>query len=371
MFPQIRIRRDRALRLLAALVTTTELIADSATAQTSTTSPAISPRTKSDAPATNASFDPVGKSFIDFLWEAKRAFDAREYDRVIQLMDYALTLEINRSQAATATMNRGSAHALLEDTDLAIKDFDAALKFNPRFTEAYLNRGEALMKANELDEALKDFDQAIELDPQQWRPYEYRAQAFAAKREWREALRNLDKAIQVDPKASRAYASRAAIEIRYGEYKKAIADGDKAIALDRNAVTAYVARANAYIRLKQYPEAERNLQIIGELAPIDRTRKFNALAWLRATCNDPKVRNGKEAVELATKACETSRWKNWRNIDTLAAAYAEAGDFDSAIKYQERALAMTEDLPPSNMPEFRQRLALYQRHQAYRDELKP
>lgn len=78
------------------------------------------------------------------------------------------------------------------------------------------------------------------------------------------------------------------------------------------------------------------------------------------------MRNGKEAVELATKACELSQWQNWSEIDTLAAAYAEAGDFDQAIKYERHVMQMTR--PPTSDGRIKQRLTLYEKHKAYREE---
>ena len=93
---------------------------------------------------------------------------------------------------------------------------------------------------------------------------------------------------------------------------------------------------------------------------------LNSLAWLRATCPEARVRNGKEAVEFATKACELSQWKNGSNIDTLAAAYAEAGDFDQAVKYQREVIQMSRSW--TNDSKIKQRLALYEQHKAYREE---
>ena len=92
---------------------------------------------------------------------------------------------------------------------------------------------------------------------------------------------------------------------------------------------------------------------------------MNSLAWLRATCPEAGIRDGKEAVETALKACELSEWKDSGIIDTLAAAYAEAGDFDQAIKYQKQVLQMVE--PSTHDGKLRQRLALYGKHKPYRE----
>lgn len=83
-----------------------------------------------------------------------------------------------------------------------------------------------------------------------------------------------------------------------------------------------------------------------------------------ATCSDEKVRDGKRAVDLATKACELEKWKEPNCLDTLAAAYAEAGKFEDAVKWQDKAIDLCTD--STLIGEFGERLKLYKDKKPYR-----
>jgi len=94
---------------------------------------------------------------------------------------------------------------------------------------------------------------------------------------------------------------------------------------------------------------------------------LNAHARRQATYLVAELRNGPEAIENATKACELTNWKNGRYVGTLAAAYAEAGDFASAIKWQKKAIdLLTEEGRPLQQPYFESRLKLYESRQPAR-----
>ncbi len=97
-------------------------------------------------------------------------------------------------------------------------------------------------------------------------------------------------------------------------------------------------------------------------------RGYIARAWLQATCPDPKLRSGNSAVESATRACELSAWKSAESLDPLAAAYAETGDFNAAVKWQAKAIELTHD--ERKIKAYRDRLKLYRQKKSYhRSEL--
>jgi tetratricopeptide (TPR) repeat protein len=159
----------------------------------------------------------------------------------------------------------------------------------------------------------------------------------------------------------RAYRMRALASSFNGDFNSAIADYSQEIRL-RPTAASYVNRGDAWFRKKNFSKATADFRQAIRLDP-DNAFALNAIAWLKGTSTDERYRNGPEAVKLATKACEATDWRSSGYIDTLAAAYAEAGDFDSAIKYQSKAL----DLSPE-MKGAKERLELFKDHKPYREE---
>ena len=88
-------------------------------------------------------------------------------------------------------------------------------------------------------------------------------------------------------------------------------------------------------------EWQRALDDYGEAIELQpkHAGAHNNLAWLLATCPVDALRNGQAAVEHATWACKDTGWATPSFLGTLAAAYAEIGDFGQAVRWQQRALA--------------------------------
>ena len=96
-------------------------------------------------------------------------------------------------------------------------------------------------------------------------------------------------------------------------------------------------------------------------------KAYNSFAWLLATNKDPKFRDGEKAVTLALKAVQSKRTSIY--LDTLAAAYAEIGRFDEAVRVEQEAVDMLQasSSKPRRLERFKERLNLYKNRKPYRE----
>lgn len=298
---------------------------------------------------------------------ALAASNMGDHDGAIALYNLVLQSEITSDAASTASMNRGNAYRAKGDAERALHDYDQAIRLNPKNAGAYVNRGLALSDKGKMEEALKDYETAITLNPDQWEAYFDRANLFARQGHPMHAIDDLNIVARLNPNYVITYVDRAAAYLRVREWNQAIEDCNTAIKSNSSIAQAYAHRAIAQEGLGHLSEAWADLQKSASLDAKKCFQQLNEFAWRRATSPEGRNRNGKEAVEAATKACGATDWKESGTIDTLAAAYAENGDFDQAIKFQGWVLDLIG--PTDNYyAETKKRLKLYEQHKPYREE---
>ncbi|MHB1561664.1 MAG: hypothetical protein ACYC61_29800 [Isosphaeraceae bacterium] len=128
--------------------------------------------------------------------------------------------------------------------------------------------------------------------------------------------------------------------------------------------TAHYGVASARFRQLRYAEAVRHYTEAARLNPRY-AEAFNDLAMILGGCPEAAYRDGKAAVAAATRACELTSWNQPVYLDTLAVACAEAGDFDAAVRWQQKAIDLLVD--DRQKDDYRARLRLYRDHQPYHE----
>lgn len=214
------------------------------------------------------------------------------------------------------------------DCSAADSEFSSALETNPNDARAVSGKADALLCLGKYDDAIAEYTRAIELDPK-WFDYLGRGVAYKATGDQGKALQSFDEGIANNPKMPSLYIYRGAVQTARGDSSAAKSDLDK--------VSSLISK---------------------------RYGLFNAYAWTLATSPIAAFRDGPAAIQYAQRACDLDSWKNAKIVDTLAAAYAEAGQFDQAVKWQTTAI----QLEAKKDPVFDARLAMYQRHEPYRSK---
>ena len=250
----------------------------------------------------------------------------------------------------------------------AINAFSEAVdQLDPTNALAYTYRGASYFAKGDWDNAISDLSQQIQLDPTNTVAYQNRANVYRAKGEFDHAILDLNKCLQLDPTNFTAYASRASIYNRRQEFEKAVRDLNQAMQINPDDARILVMRAYAYSHEKQYVKAKEDLRQAILLDPKN-CDAYNDLGWLCATCPVAGMRDGKKAVETATKACELTNWEQWKYVDTLAAAFAEAGNFKKAVECEKQAAGMNQINEDDRMA-IQRRLLLYEQqkpdHETY------
>ena len=240
--------------------------------------------------------------------------------------------------------------------------------------DSNLIRGIAAELSQDDKEAVKLLTRAIEEERAEViklaLAYRFRGLAYKHLGRRDEALNDFLEVIRIQPKLDLGYYDAGVIYNLTGRYKEAVDAMTRAIKLrqdDRGLARRRSGRGNAYFHLGDFKRAQDDFVAAVRLDPRDADVLNNA-AWFRATCPDASFRNGKEAVELASRACQLDKWKDADEIDTLAAAHAEAGNFAEAERYQLKALSLL-SADEALRPKFRARLETYRAKQPIRQQI--
>lgn len=257
------------------------------------------------------------------------------------LADYDKAIELGYTEAH-AYASRGLFHLAMKNHDLAIQDFTTALEKDEEDEVPLLNRASVYLSKGEFDKAIQDYSAAIKLRPANPILYSQRAVAHKLAGELDAAVSDYDKTLELVEKDVSAMMGRGFIKFQQGKHEEAIADLSRVIEISPQTAVAYNNRGYNYQSLGKHDLALKDFTRAVELAP----RYLLALqnkAWILTVCEDASLRDPVQAIKDATAICEISQYKDVSDLTLLAAAHAAAGEFETAIGWQEKAQELSNE----------------------------
>ena len=282
------------------------------------------------------------------------------------------------------------------DVAAALAHLETAIELNPGSPTPYVMRAGIHRAQKKYDEAIADFNRAIDLKPDNYKIFLERSRTYLEKGDGDAARADVDLALEIEPGNPEIVFQRSVIAEYQKQYDDAIRDTEQLIEQLRDkrplrlrlgslhvmakqpskavAVFGLIleespkyqaalrGRADAYLSLGRQAEAIADYNLAYDINPKD-DGVLNNLAWVLSTSPQDELRNASRAIELATAACEVTGYQQAHILSTLAAAYAEAGDFEKAIEWSTKAV----ELDKGRTEQLMKELESYKRNEPWRE----
>jgi tetratricopeptide (TPR) repeat protein len=226
-----------------------------------------------------------------------------------------------------AIYERGTYHMQRGEYREARSVLETALSADPSDPDLHELLGDVCVKLLDCRRAIEEYSEVLRLSPRRYSTYTKRGAVYLLRKEWRHAVADFSEGIRIRPDEPGCYHNRAVAYQELGYYSKVRADLESAYQRGGGIPTAY------------------------------------SLAILLAGCPDAAVRDGHRAIEYAQETCKWVAYNEDHSLSILAAAHAEAGQWEEAIRRSKQALELATG---ANRPLERMYLELYQSHEPYR-----
>jgi tetratricopeptide (TPR) repeat protein len=266
----------------------------------------------------------------------------------------------------------------------ATAHFRQALQINPRYAAAQNDLGLALFQMGQRDEAITHLRQASQINPQDAKIHDHLGNALLSLGRMDEAIIQFRQALQINPKDADAENDLGFALFQIGQKDEAITHLRQALQINPHDMKRENNLGYALFQIGQRDEAIIHFQRVLQISPDDANARGilgrallqtgregeaiiqfqkalqinprqpeieNTLAWVLATASPAALRDGRRAVELAEQANQTASGENPLFLRTLAAAYAEAGRFDDAVRIAQKARELAQAAGQSGLVE--------------------
>lgn len=236
-----------------------------------------------------------------------------------------------------------------EDVKSAKEDFRIATQVAPQIINLEMViglRSRIALAENRIADAINDAQMLSDRSPTNPFHRLRLASLYTMDNRPRKAIDVLSELLQADPENVAALRSRGDALLSVGDHQKAIEDYESAI------------KSVGQIEIDTADEFQKQ-----EAAGI-----YNNLSWVLATSPNDKVRNGPRSLELAEKAAALSNYEAPHILSTLAAAFAEAGNFEKAVEWSEKAVELGDEENHEQLEQLELELESYRKGEAWREK---
>jgi tetratricopeptide (TPR) repeat protein len=282
------------------------------------------------------------------------------------LQHYLAALQI-KPDNAKAQYNLGVALASLGRTDEAVKHYRIALLIDPSYTKSLKALGDSLLARGNISEALMHYKSVLQIDPNNSAVHLVLGNTLLGAGDTPGGIEHLREVTNVQPSNFEAHLNLASALASEGKLEEAIANYQTALRLDPNSALAHYQFGSALLNARREKEALRELHEALRLSP-ESALTLDKLGWILSTSSDASLRNGKEAIALAERACQLTKNSNPITLSTLSAAYAEDGQFERAIAIAEKSKSLVDALKkPKLFDLIKRQLSFYADHRPFRN----
>ncbi|HXI68992.1 MAG TPA: tetratricopeptide repeat protein [Verrucomicrobiae bacterium] len=242
--------------------------------------------------------------------------------------------------------------AVTQDNDVALVDLGVALDAQGRF-----------------EEAAGYYQQALQLTPGRYQIHNNLGNILDHLGRTPEALAEYQEAVRLKPGNAFLHNGTGQMLAKLGRFDEAAVEFSEAARLDPAYASPHLELGKMLLKQGRDPEAVEQFRTAVQLDP----ENFQILAYVAhvlAASEDPKVRDGKSALELATRANVLTGGEQPLVLDALAMACAETGDFTNAMEAGQVAARLAAQAKLKDLAMIQRRLELYQNHQPWRESFR-
>lgn len=201
---------------------------------------------------------------------------------------------------------------------------------------AHYNIGQTLSVQGRIHEAVEHYYAALRIKPDHEGAHNNLGFTFALQGRWHEATNHYTQALRSNPASPDANFNMGIAQLNLGNPPAAISHFNLTLRQQPAHPLAHRYLAEALAATGRAREAVEKYRLALKVNP-SQPDALNNLAWILATHPDETLRRGRDAVQFAERACQMTRYAAPLMLGTLAAAFAETGQFTNAVEMARRA----------------------------------